>query len=84
MKSEIYRCDVCRTEKKESNHWYRGLRIAGGYVTYTWGALAPDEARAEHLCGLPCAMKAMCAAMEVKSDTEYDAFGTVRPMRSGE
>jgi hypothetical protein len=68
MKSEIYRCDVCKVEKKESNHWFKAWRRdeppkPNAFVLYHWQDPAATTCDI-HLCSLPCATKAMCAAME--------------------
>jgi len=70
MKSELFTCDQCGTQKKESNHWFIGTRSTANdaYLIRRWDVkrLTPPDLPEEHLCGIGCATKAMCAALESK------------------
>jgi len=61
-----FRCDICGTVKQESNHWFRAFRVPGPRWTLVpWELHKRDEAAEEqHLCGIPCASKAMARVME--------------------
>ena len=75
MKSALFTCDQCGAQKKESNHWFIGVRYPGNnaYMIRMWdtklllsGVMVTSLIPEEHLCGLGCATKAMCAALESK------------------
>lgn len=65
MKTSIFTCDGCGTEKKESNHWY--VVASGKYFSVApWGhmefstipnSFARDDSDARHICGHECLMK---------------------------
>lgn len=61
-----YICDICGTQKKEANHWFRAVVDSSGCFTlWHWDA-GGREAEDIHLCGMQCAGKAMAKAMEPK------------------
>jgi hypothetical protein len=54
MKTEIYTCDVCGTQKKESNHWF--VLFSPFYLS-TWTNEAQNVEDAVHICSSQCAHK---------------------------
>jgi hypothetical protein len=64
MRKELYSCDVCGADKKDSNGWYRIVRSVspGGLPRYSlwhWDDPGkPEPGRpVSHVCGLPDAMQ---------------------------
>ena len=62
MKVDSYKCDVCQTQKREANHWFRGykLLITRGVVVIEWDGSPPlDDVEnfESHLCGADCVMQ---------------------------
>ncbi len=57
-REEIYRCDVCKKQRGETNHWFLGRfeTEAGMYIT-SWDAGAPDDDDVFHLCGEGCVLR---------------------------
>jgi hypothetical protein len=54
---QVFTCDECGTQKKETNHW-----VLGQYGTYrgrpivsvmSWDDVAALDADTEHFCGTP-------------------------------
>lgn len=58
-------CDVCETEKKQSNHWILYLRARGSTISFSpWSdELFRNEATG-HLCGAGCASKLLSGDVE--------------------
>jgi hypothetical protein len=62
VKSEIYTCDVCGVQKKESNHWFRlsspqklDYYLIVGFHLFPWSS---KEMELElHICSSECAHK---------------------------
>lgn len=53
-------CDVCRVEKKETNHWFRAEKtISGGITFLKWNYDDPIRNLSSdfHLCGEQCCQK---------------------------
>lgn len=64
MEINTHACDICKTLKKEINHWYKGVTLSSiatpemiGLSVYSWDADLPQLATITHLCGIECAMK---------------------------
>ena len=57
---KTFACDVCHTQKKDSNQWWRVFRIAGGLAIMNWHVEVDDndqwllEKMPAHLCGQQC------------------------------
>ena len=62
-----YCCDICNTQKGETNHWFRAVCLPGPtFILIPWSE-SHDQVAVKiekHLCGLPCAVKFMCSVME--------------------
>jgi hypothetical protein len=54
-KVEVYRCDECGAEKKETNHWFVISNAVGLFRIQTWN---PD-AVSGHICGEQCVHKVL-------------------------
>ena len=60
MKIDTWACDICKTQKKETNHWYKGWineEFSGrGICIYQWHV---EVSNCVHLCGIECVTKWM-------------------------
>lgn len=58
MKIDTFQCDVCKTQKKEANHWFKGYKfLLGGLAIHRWDdtPTGDDVENFEaHLCGADC------------------------------
>jgi len=60
MKVDSWKCDGegCGIQKAETNHWFRGYKLAaGGVVLIPWNGAPPVEEVEDfeaHLCGANC------------------------------
>ena len=50
-------CDVCGTEKKETNHWFVAYETAGELRVSGWNSRNRLRAGSKHLCGQACLHK---------------------------
>jgi hypothetical protein len=50
-------CDVCGTEKKQSNHWFVAHEQAGELRLSGWSSRYRSRAGSKHLCGHTCLHK---------------------------
>lgn len=50
-------CDVCGTEKKQTNHWFVVREHAGELNLSGWGSRNRSRAGSKHLCGQTCLHK---------------------------
>lgn len=58
------RCDVCGTQKKEVNHWWKGV-VSPKEVTFIPAeAFFPNGGQIFDLCGYECAAKWLGQQME--------------------
>lgn len=84
MKIDTYACDVCNTQKKETNHWFKAkvyedvhmkLRTRSIQITQ-WDTNYPEHSDSKHFCGIPCALKWIgkeLQSLSENSPTKYDA-----------
>ena len=59
MKVDTFACDICGTQKKETNHWFMSWTTENpkGVTVILW---TPELVRTDstsHLCGIECATK---------------------------
>ncbi len=47
-------CDICRTPKREANHWFTYLEDAGRVTFYPWSE--HDYLQHNHVCSERCCM----------------------------
>ena len=66
MKIDTWACDICKIQKKETNHWFRGLELDSCspdekpvrcIQILPWEAKLPETVECSHLCGIECVMK---------------------------
>lgn len=50
-------CDICGTEKKQTNHWFVACEVGGELRISGWNARNRLRAGAKHLCGQTCLHK---------------------------
>jgi hypothetical protein len=50
-------CDICGTEKKQTNHWFVAHELAGELRLSGWSSRHRTRAGAKHLCGQTCLHK---------------------------
>ena len=50
-------CDVCGTEKKQTNHWFVAREQGGELHLSGWGSRNRSRAGSKHLCGQTCLHK---------------------------
>lgn len=66
MKSEVYKCDLCKATKGEVNHWFVATSFGSKaelVQVETWSETAADARGTSHLCGRECVQKFMDAWM---------------------
>lgn len=59
MRIETFQCDICKTQKKDANYWWRACRLpdAEAVVLMKWEAdpqLEVSQQSEAHLCGPDC------------------------------
>lgn len=59
MEVQTFACDICQTQKKAANHWFRGFRLPQGVLITEWDVTAGSVIRGleephAHLCGADC------------------------------
>jgi hypothetical protein len=52
-------CDICETEKRQTNHWFVAYEQAGELRVSGWTSRHRLRADAKHLCGQTCLHKLM-------------------------
>lgn len=57
MKIQVYQCDECGVQKKESNHWVIAFVSTDRANFYPWAEGAHPDVL--HLCGEGCAAKVL-------------------------
>jgi len=61
MKIDTWACDICKVQKKETNHWYKGQTstdpLYKGIHIYEWNVVVNSDC--SHLCGIECVTKWM-------------------------
>lgn len=62
-----YKCDVCGTIKKETNHWFIGLRTRTQTIIEVWNTEGSRDRTACHLCGIQCSLKWVGVALQKAS-----------------
>ena len=50
-------CDICASEKKQTNHWFVAYEIAGELRVSGWNSRNRQKPNAKHLCGQTCLHK---------------------------
>jgi hypothetical protein len=50
-------CDICGTEKRQTNHWYVAHELAGELRLSGWSSRNRSRAGSKHLCGQTCLHK---------------------------
>ena len=69
MKIEKYKCDVCGTEKTETNHWFATTRAGTRLIlTSLEDARNMEASTVTHLCGETCALKQVSLYLEKRHD----------------
>jgi hypothetical protein len=68
MERTQYTCDVCGTEKKETNHWWLFVVNDDGFQLAPWGTpwyqtRQRPQATIQHLCGQACAIRKLSEFM---------------------
>jgi hypothetical protein len=54
---QVITCDICGSEKGETNHWFVGYEESGELRISDWNPLHLLSPEAKHLCGETCAHK---------------------------
>lgn len=55
-RSEVFKCDVCKKQKGEANHWF--LAAGGvGIQIMPWDKGLAKEPKVFHLCGEECVQR---------------------------
>lgn len=68
-------CDICGTEKRQTNHWFVAYEQAGELRVSAWGSRNRLRPTTKHLCGQTCLHKlvddfmARCVAGRVRAVT---------------
>ena len=57
MIRQIISCDICKSEKKQSNHWYVVYEQGGELRLSGWSSRQRTRPGARHLCGQSCVYK---------------------------
>jgi len=52
-------CDICRTEKRQANHWFVAYEQSGELRISGWNSPYLSRAGTKHLCGETCLHKAI-------------------------
>jgi len=70
-------CNICDTVKKESNHWWEYLELAGVIVVVPMQSYSQDS---KHACGISCVQAAVARFCE-HSVSSHTASGL--PVEAG-
>jgi hypothetical protein len=57
MIRQVVFCDICGTEKEQTNHWYVAYDQGNEFHVSGWSPSSPVQAGAKHLCGQNCLHK---------------------------
>ncbi len=57
MIRQVITCDICGTQKRETNHWFVAYEESGELRISGWNSLHLLSPEAKHLCGETCAHK---------------------------
>jgi hypothetical protein len=58
-KVEVYRCDECGAEKKETNHWFLISSDGASFFAEPWSDHNAEAGYSAHICGEQCAHKVL-------------------------
>ncbi len=63
-----YTCNICPTERQESNHWFllHIDKVNGALRLMPWAGFNPESADVQHLCGQACVIQAVQKWMGVQ------------------
>jgi hypothetical protein len=68
-------CDICGSEKKQTNHWFVAYEQKGELRLSGWQSKHTMRAKAKHLCGQKCVHRLLDEYMAAVSSFA-DAIGT--------
>jgi hypothetical protein len=54
---QVITCDICGTQKRETNHWFVAYEESGELRISGWNSLHLLSPETKHLCGETCAHK---------------------------
>ena len=54
---EVIRCDICGSQKRQTNHWFVAYEESGELRISGWNSLHVLSPETKHLCGETCAHK---------------------------
>ncbi len=57
MIRQVITCDICGTQKRETNHWFVACEESGELRISGWNSLHLQFPETKHLCGETCAHK---------------------------
>lgn len=57
MIQQVINCDICGSQKRQSNHWFVASEESGELRISGWKSLHLVSSEAKHLCGEACAHK---------------------------
>ena len=66
-REQVYQCDVCRTAKLQTNHWFLVTSTKTGLALRNWSDSAARAAGVKHLCGSTCALR--CVGQWAEEET---------------
>lgn len=82
-------CDICGTEKRQTNHWFVAHEQAGELRVSPWGSRNRLRPGMKHLCGQTCLHKllddflARSVAVRAQSTAEAEASGANAAIDAG-
>ena len=74
-------CDVCGTEKRQTNHWFVALEVSGELRLSALNIRSRPRADAKHLCGQKCLHKLVDDFMERSMTARTQPAPGERPER---
>lgn len=57
MIHKVIRCDICATQKRQTNHWFVAYEESGELRVSGWNSTRVWDPQTKHLCGEACALK---------------------------
>jgi hypothetical protein len=72
-------CDVCGSEKRQTNHWFVAYELGGELRVSGWGSRRKLKAATKHLCGQTCLHKLVDDFMARSIDVRSQRIGGDEP-----
>ena len=70
MIQQVIRCDICGSQKRQTNHWFIAREESGELRISGWNSLYLQSPETKHLCGETCAHRLISQFLMRLGDVE--------------